>query len=77
MNNYIFLIYVNNFYELSCELCDDEGLMINENFRKNLYEFLINEKDELELKKRLEKEGWFIVDGVAICLDDDVNFLRI
>lgn len=67
-----YYLYANNFYELSSMLCDDEGLIVNDNFREDLYKFLINEQDEMKLKKRLKSEGWFISGGFAICLDDDI-----
>ncbi|BCZ45823.1 hypothetical protein psyc5s11_18900 [Clostridium gelidum] len=65
-----YYLYVNSYYELSCMLCDDDGLWTDIEFDENLYEFLLKEQDEVKLKERLKREGWFICGVFAICLDN-------
>jgi len=67
-----YYLYVYNYYELSCRLCDDEGLWENKAYCESLSEFLIKEHNEIDLMDRFKKEGWFIENGFAICLDDDM-----
>lgn len=67
-----YYLYVNNYYELSVSLVDDDGLWDNKKQHRSFYEFLLKEHNEDKLKKRLKKEGWFISGRFAICLDDKV-----
>lgn len=67
-----YYLYVNNYYELSCSLCDDEGLWDNKAYCESLDKFLLKEHNESELMERFKKKGWFIENGFAICLDEDV-----
>jgi hypothetical protein len=67
-----YYLYVNNYYELSCCLCDDEGLRGNKAYCESLDKFLLTEHNEIDLMERFKKEGWFIENGFAICLDDYV-----
>lgn len=67
-----YYLYVNNYYELSVSLVDDDGLWNNKKQHRSFYEFLLKEHNEDKLKKRLKKEGWFISGRFAICLDDKV-----
>lgn len=67
-----YYLYVSNYYELSCRLYDDEGLWGNKAYCEDLNEFLLKEHNEIELMDRFKTEGWFIEDGFALCLDDDV-----
>lgn len=70
-----YYLYVNNYYELSCSLYDDDGLWTDKEYDVTLYEFINEEHDEAKLKKRLMRQGWFIDGGFAICLDDGVVYL--
>ncbi|GAA0719829.1 hypothetical protein GCM10008905_08360 [Clostridium malenominatum] len=63
---------INNYSELCSSLINDEALWDNKYYYKNLYEFLLKDHSEKDLKERLQGEGWFISEGFAICLDRDV-----
>ena len=63
---------VHNYYELHDNLWNDEGLWEDKVQHKNLYEFLLKEHSEAELKKRFTEEGWFMNNGFAICLDNNI-----
>ncbi|WBW96237.1 hypothetical protein [Oceanirhabdus sp. W0125-5] len=62
----------NNYYELSCELVNDDCLWEEPNEDDDFYEFLLYENEEEKLWQRLKLGGWFVSKGVAICLDDDI-----
>lgn len=36
------------------------------------YDFLLEYQDEEELKEALVNGGWFVSNGFAICLDDEI-----
>jgi hypothetical protein len=63
---------VHNYYELHVNLWNDEGLWEDKELHKNLYEFLLKEHNEDELKKRFTDEGWFVSNRFAICLDNNI-----
>jgi hypothetical protein len=67
-----YYLNVNNYHELSYSLRDDEGLWDNKAYCESLNKFLLKEHNEIELMERFRKEGWFIENGFAVCLDDDV-----
>lgn len=74
MNEYYCNYYLDvyNYNELHDNLWNDEGLWEDKLQHKNLYEFLLKEHNEAELKKRFTEEGWFMSNGFAICLDNNI-----
>ncbi|MCM1988817.1 hypothetical protein [Oceanirhabdus seepicola] len=62
----------NNYYELSCELVNDNCLWEDCNEDDEFYQFLLKESAEEKLHQRLKVGGWFISNSIAICLDDDI-----
>ncbi|MGH4120862.1 hypothetical protein [Clostridium sp.] len=44
----------------------------NKAYCESLDKFLLTEHNEIELMERFKKEGLFIENGFAICLDGDV-----
>ncbi len=62
----------NNYYELSCHLVNDDCLWGDSNEDDEFYQFLLIQSEEETLQRRLKPGGWFVSNGIGICLDDDI-----
>lgn len=64
--------YVRSYYELSSEIIGDDCLWEETDIDSDeFYQFLLNEEDEDILEERLRKKGWYVLEGIAIGLDNE------